>query len=325
MSPFLHPERLVEHRQRNLVHSALLVAGMSAIVLMSAALLGSWTGAIAALVSIAMLAIIGPRVPPEAIMRLYNAVPVGARHGQQLLHMVEVLADRAELPRHPRLYVVPSATLNAFATGSRDHAAIAVTEGLLRRLSMRELAGVIAHEMSHIRNNDLTVMALADALTRFTQLLAYLAVFLAFVNIPTMIFGFTPMSWGAIALLYFAPFLTSLLQLALSRTREYDADIEAAGLTGDPDGLVSALGLLEQYQGRFWEDLMLPVPARRIPYPSLLRSHPDTAERIARLRHITIDRSRIRPMAHGAEPMFTLVGLGPAAMTPRRRPMGLWY
>ena len=78
--------------------------------------------------------------------------------------------------------------------------------------------------------------------------------------------------------------------MALSRTREYDADREAAGLTGDPAGLASALGSLERYQGRVWEDLMLPFPARRIPYPSLLRSHPETADRINRL--VTDDKVR---------------------------------
>jgi heat shock protein HtpX len=325
MAPFLNPERLAEHRRRNLLQSALLVAGMSAIVMLSSSLIWSWAGALGAGVFVAILALVGQRVPPEAVMRLYNGVPVDGRHGSQLLRLVEVLADRAELARHPRLFVIPSTTLNAFAAGTPSNAAIGITEGMLRRLDLRQLAGVIAHEMSHIRNNDLRVMAMADALTRFTQVLAYFGLLLAFLNIPLILMGFDTFSWGAILLLYLAPTLTSLLQMGLSRTREYDADLEAIGLTGDPAGLASALGALERYHGRFWEDLMLPVPARRIPHPSLLRSHPATADRIARLRDLEGRSWQARPITIGEEPLFTLVGHGPAGMAPRHRAFGLWY
>ena len=325
MSPFLDAARLDAHRRRNLKHSLLLVLGMTAIVMVSAALIWSWAGAIASGLFVVALALIGPRVPPETIMRLYNGIPVDARHGAQLHHLVEVLADRADLARHPRLYVIPSSTLNAFATGSPGNAAIGITEGLLRRLEMREIAGVLAHEMSHIRNNDLRVMAMADALTRFTQFLAYLGLFLALLNIPAALLDLQTISWTAVLLLYLAPTLTSLLQMGLSRTREYDADLEAAGLTGDPAGLASALAAVERYQGRFWEDLMLPVPARRIPFPSLLRSHPDTRSRIDRLKELENRPRAARPIAYGEEPMFSLVGLGPAGMMPRHRLFGLWY
>jgi heat shock protein HtpX len=325
MSPFLDAEQLNAHRRRNLLHSVLLVAGMSLIVLASSTLIWSWPGALGAGLFLAALIAIGPRVPPEAVMRLYKGVPIDSRNGTQLHRLVEVLADRAELERHPRLYVIPSTTLNAFAAGTPSHAAIGITEGLLRRLDLRQIAGVIAHEMSHIRNNDLHVMAMADALTRFTQLLAYLGLMLALLNIPAMLLGFDTFSWIAILLLYLAPMLTSLLQMGLSRTREYDADLEAAGLTGDPAGLASALGALERYQGRFWEDLMLPVPSRRIPHPSLLRSHPETGERIARLRALEARPHQTRPIAIGDAPLFTLVGQGPAGMSPRYRALGLWY
>lgn len=325
MSPFLDAERLAAHRRRNLQHSLLLVIGMSLIVMVSASLIWSWAGAIGAGLLVAALSLVGPRVPPEAVMRLYKGVPVDARHGAQLHRLVEVLADRAELERHPRLYVIPSTTLNAFAAGSPTNAAIGITEGLLRRLELRQLAGVIAHEMSHIRNNDLHVMAMADALTRFTQLLAYLGLVLAVLNVPAILLGLDTFPWAAILLLYLAPMLTSLLQMGLSRTREYDADLEAAGLTGDPAGLAGALAALERYQGRFWEDLMLPVPSRRIPHPSLLRSHPDTASRIARLEELQARPALARPIVFGDEPLFSLVGHGPGGMTPRLRVLGLWY
>jgi heat shock protein HtpX len=325
MHPFLNAAQLAAHRRRNLLHSIVLVSSMSLIVMGSAALIWSVPGALGAGLFVAALVAVGPRVPAGAVMRLYKAVPVDGRNGPQLQRLIEVLAERAELGRQPRLYVIPSATLNAFATGSPSDAAIGITEGLLRRLDLRQVAGVIAHEMSHIRNNDLHVMAMADALTRFTQLLAYLGVVLGLLNIPAMLLGLDTFSWLAILLLYLAPMLTSLLQMGLSRTREYDADLEAAGLTGDPVGLASALASLERYQGRFWEDLMLPVPSRRIPFPSLLRSHPETADRIARLQALEARASKVRPIVISEGPLFSLVGRGPASMAPRYRTLGLWY
>ncbi|MEZ5855453.1 MAG: zinc metalloprotease HtpX [Hyphomicrobiaceae bacterium] len=317
--------QLAEHRRRNDLHSLLLIGSIAAIVLLAGAMLWSLPGAIVAVMVVVGLALLSPRVPPETVMRLYRAQRVDRRHGAQLLHMVEAIADRAELRRHPDLYVIPSSTLNAFATGTRDHAAIAITDGLLRRLDLREIAGVIAHEISHIRNNDLSVMAIADGLTRFTQVLAYVGVFLAVVSIPAAVFGHKPFPLWGIALLYLAPTLTSLLQMGLSRAREYDADLEAASLTGDPQGLASALSTLERHQGRFWEDLMLPVPARRIPHPSLLRSHPATADRIRRLQQLTASQGRLQPINYGREPLFTLVGLGPGNQAPRQRPFGFYY
>jgi heat shock protein HtpX len=324
MSPFLDAARHAEHQRRNMVHSGLLVGGIGSIMMLSAWLIGGWSSVAVAAVAVAIVLGLGPRVSPQTVMRLYKAQRVDPARGGQLARLVEILADRAELAAQPRLYVVPSLTLNAFATGTPGRAAIAVTEGLLRRLSLREIAGVLAHEISHIRNNDLFVMGLADAMTRFTQLLAYLAVFLAVLNIPALLLGLDGFSWFAILLLYAAPTVSSLLQLALSRAREFDADMEAAGLTGDPMGLASALGSLERYQGRFWEDLMFPVPARRIPQPSLLRSHPETAERIARLREVGAAPAA-PPIVIVEEPMFTLVGLGPAELAPRYRFPGLWF
>jgi heat shock protein HtpX len=326
MTPFLlDPDHLARHRRRNLLQSLLLVAGMSAIVMVSAALIWSWSGAIAAGVLVATIALLGPRVPPETVMRLYGAAPIDPRSGDPLLRMVRVLAERAQLARSPRLYVIPSATLNAFATGSPSNAAIGLTDGLLRQLDLRQIAGVVAHEMSHIRNNDLRVMAMADTLTRFTQMLAYLGLMLGLLNLPMALMGLETISWSAVLLLYLAPLLASLLQMGLSRTREYDADLEAAGLTGDPAGLASALAALERYQGRFWEDLMLPVPSRRIPHPSLLRSHPETADRIARLRELE-DRSPQRhPMLVDGRPLAPPARPGLVIAAPRYRLPGVWY
>jgi heat shock protein HtpX len=324
MNPFLDQNAVRAHKVRNTLHSLLLVGGLGLLTSLSAWLIWGGMGVAVTLVAIGLIYAFAPRVPPELIMQMYRARRLDAGSGGRIVHIVDVLSDRAELRTPPRVYVIPSMTLNAFATGTPEHAVIGVTEGLLRRLSLNELAGVLAHEISHIRNNDLAVMSLADVMTRFTQMLSYLALFLALFNLPAFLLGDSEISFIGLLLLYLAPTVGSLIQLGLSRTREYDADLEAAGLTGDPESLASALEKLERYQGHFWEDMMLPVPGRRIPQPSLLRSHPLTQERVARLRSLH-DRPMLPQLSIAEEPMVSLIGLGPIAMRPRYRWTGVWF
>jgi heat shock protein HtpX len=324
VTPLLDDTRRREHKANNALHSALLVGGLGLLTAFSAWLLWDWTGVLIALAWIGALYAFAPRLPPELIMRMYRASRLDPRNGGQIAHIVDVLARRAQLPATPAIYVIPSMTLNAFATGTPAKAVIGVTEGLLRRLSLHELAGVLAHELSHVRNNDLAVMGLADVMTRFTQALSYLALFLAIINLPSMLLGDSDISLTALLLLYLAPTAGSLLQLGLSRTREYDADLEGARLTGDPKALASALAKLEQYQGRFWEDLMFPVPGRRIPQPSLLRSHPPTEQRIARL--LALEEAQLPPPIEVVEePMVSMVGFSPGSLRPRYRFPGVWF
>ncbi len=310
-----------EHKRRNRLHSVLLLCGLGVVLGLSAVLIWGLPGLIYAALAVVLLLLFAPRVPPEAVMRMYRARELDPRLAGQLGRVVNVLTERAQLPVQPRLFVIPSQTLNAFATGSARTPFIGITEGLLRTLSLRELAGVLAHEISHIRNNDLWVMGLADTLSRFTQGMSTIAMMLAAFNFMGFMFGVTFVSWGAILLLYAAPLASSLLQLGLSRAREYDADLEGALLTGDPHGLVSALNKLERYTGRFWEDLF-PMPGRRVPGPSILRTHPRTEDRVARLNELD-GRPKSPPIVQSSENTYAPVGL--MAVPPRRHWTGVWY
>lgn len=323
MHSLLDVETQRAHRTQNALHSLLLLSGLGAIVIVCSLLLFGWAGLGWAAIMIGLMIVLLPRIPPEAIMRAYRARPLDPRQGDPLAELLVVLAERAALQAVPKLYVIPSGTLNAFAAGRPGHAAIGVTEGLLRRLTMREIAGVLAHEISHVRNNDLAVMSLADVLTRFAHGLSYAAIALAILNLFAAMQGEQHASWLAIAMLYLAPTVSSLMQLGLSRTREYDADLEAASLTGDPLGLASALRRLEHYTGRFWEDLVL--PGRRVPHPSILRSHPSTDDRVQRLIALSGQPPLFPPLVISEAPMISLVGVGPVAMQPRYRFPGLWY
>jgi heat shock protein HtpX len=309
--------------RHNLEQSSLLVAGIAAILALATALLWGLPGVLVAFPVIGLLFLVGPRVPPEAVMRLYRARPAPAGAGG-LAAIGATLAARADLPRPPALYFIPSLALNAFAVGTPQHSAIALTEGLLRKLSSREVAGVIAHETSHIKARDLVVLGIADVMTRFVVVLAQVAAVLAVLNLLAALVGEDPFApWPAVIVLYLAPAATSLLQLALSRSREFEADAEAARLTGDPLGLAAALGHVDDGRGHLFEDLMPPVPVRRVVVPSLLRSHPPTAERIARLE--ALQPAPADRLAINDAPMMSLVGFGPGDMRPRLRWPGLWF
>ena len=327
MTPFLDPKTLRAHRLRNSLHSILLVGGLGLVTGFCGWLIWGGMGVAATLVAVGLIYAFAPRLSPKLLMRLYRGRLVEKGHGglsDQILRIVDALADRAELQAPPRVYIIPSMTLNAFAAGTPDKAVVGITAGLIERLDLRELAGVLGHEISHIRNNDLAILGLADAMTRFAQLLAYLAVVLALFNLPAFLLGDAEIPPIALALLYLAPTAGSLIQLALSRTREFDADLEAARLTGDPEGLVSALQKLERYYGRFWEDMRMPVPGRRIPQPSLLRSHPKTEDRVARLRDLG-DSQLLPRLSATDDPKGAQSSPGPVAMRPRYRWTGVWF
>jgi heat shock protein HtpX len=325
MPPTLDASRRHAHKRRNVLQSALLVGGIGLLTVVCAWLIWGDAGVLLAALAIGLLYAFAPRVPPDLVMRMYRAQQVDPARGGQIAYIVETLARRAGLATVPALYVIPSTTLNAFATGTPDKAAVGITHGLLQRLNAREIAGVLAHELSHVRNNDLAVMGLADVMTRFTQILSYLALILAVLNLPAMLLGDSDIPFSALVLLYLAPTISSLLQLGLSRTREFDADLEGATLTGDPAGLASALDKLERYQGRFWEDLMFPVPGRRIPQPSLLRSHPPTADRIARL--LALENRALPPPIETSddEPSPAVAAFAGRSLEPRYRFPGVWF
>jgi heat shock protein HtpX len=271
------------HRLRNAAQAVLLLGGMVAVLGLLAWTLFGATGLLWALGIAVVVLALRPVPSPQLVLSVYRAQPIPPSALPELHRFARVLATRGGLPAVPRLYYVASPMLNAFAVGRRGDAAIAVTDGLLRRLPGRELAGVIAHEVSHVRAGDLWIMNLSDTIGRVTHALAYGGVLVVLFTLPlTLSDGSSPL-W-VLALLGLLPTVVSLLQLALSRSREYDADLEAAVLTGDPEGLASALERLDGSTGRIWERVL--VPHRRAPDPLLLRTHPPTAERTRRLRQL---------------------------------------
>lgn len=298
---------------------ALLIGTMLALAFF---LLWSWPGAAVAVAVMAAAYAGAPFLPPELLLKLYRAEPLDVRHGLPFYQMTEALTHRAGLAAMPKLFVIPSLTVSAFSAGQTERAAIAMTEGLLRRLSLAETGAVLAHEISHIRKGDLERMARADVLSRITQLMWLGSLTLFAVRLPDYLTGQSRMPWLAIALLFAAPVVSSLVQLAVSRRGEFDADLDAVRLTGNQRCVATAVTKLESDQGSFAEDVLL--PSRRIPLPSLLRAHPRTEARLARLERIEA-MPQHPPLFIAEAPMVTMVGRGPGSLRPRYRLTGLWY
>ena len=312
----MNQERVWSHKLRNLLHSVLLLAAMVILLAWIGVIFFGAPGVTLAILAGAALLTLG-RVSPRWILRMHRARPLSPHGAPGLYRLVGELARRAGLRRAPALYFVPSPATNAFAVGNAEESAIGVTQGLLRSLDRAELAGVLAHEISHIRHRDLWVMGLAQLLGRMTRNLSWLGQLMLLVSFPAMLMGGFEVPWAAVLVLVSAPILSALLQLALSRTREFEADLGAARLTGDPLGLASALNRLEAHHGGWWR---LFVPVRRRQESSLLDSHPATAERVERLESL-VDRrqpQRVPVRFVGHEPRLRLSGLPPVVRLPRR-------
>ena len=319
------PSRPVERGAylTNIAQAGAMLAGFAALL---ALILRPEFGSgalVVALFTAAAIVGLAARIAPSSLMRIYGARPYQAGDLAQFDRITTELARRAGLRRAPRIYVVPSLLLSAFSMGTSRLFAIGVTEGLLRRLTMREVSAVLAREVAHAQRGDLLVFGIADWISRFSHAGYYSGLALAALNILRGISGGEPVSWLSVALLILAPALMTLLQLALSSAREFDADRAAALLTGDALGVASAVSRLDPSPGTPLDDLMPPVPARKVPLPSMLRYPPPSDRRIARLN--AFQAPPMPPLDIAEGPRISLIGVGPIEMRPRYRWPGVWF
>jgi len=275
---------MLSHRVVNALHTVLYLAAMTGLLSLVGLLLAGWTGVFLAAAAVIGLALSGRGAPTWFALRLHGARLLAPWHAPELHSTVAALAERAELPALPTLYCLPTGLMTAFTTGDRERPALCVSEGLLRGLGSRELIGVLAHEVAHVQHGDAAVMAVASTISRVTGFLSRMGQLLLFINLPLLMVGATTVSWGAIGLLIAAPTISDLLQLALSRRREFEADLGGARLTGDPRALASALSKIERQQRARLRHVLL--PGNRGASPSLLNTHPATGERIRRLSEL---------------------------------------
>lgn len=290
----------------------LALAGLAALV---GLVLFGVVGVVLAVASVGVLALVGLRLPPAWVMRMQGAVPLSPWQAPRLHGMVARLATRARVPS-PTLHLISSPTANAMTTGGgSQRGALAITEGALRLLDDRELEGVLAHEIAHLRARDTSIQQAAGMVSRSVTVLLEVAIW-------TTLFGALLGGVGAgrmvlmMVLAVAVPPAVGLLQAALSRTREFAADQMAAELTGNPLALARALRKLS-LQTRSWFGGWL-RPAAEAP---LLRSHPATGERIRRLVELADDpdAGAVSPLASTMRSRGSVVA-PQSILSPARRP-----
>jgi heat shock protein HtpX len=307
----------------NYFRTALLLAGLTGFFLAVGYLLGGETGLVLALVAALGMNLFAYWNSDKMVLRMANAQEIGPGQAPEFYGIVQGLAERAGLPM-PRLYLIDEDQPNAFATGrDPEHAAVAATTGLLRNLSREEIAGVMAHELSHVRHRDTLTMTVAATLSGAIGMLASFG----------GLFGggrdengrplVSPIA--AIAAMILAPLAASLVQMAISRSREYEADRAGAEISGQPLWLASALAKLHAATQQIPNRAAEANPATAHLYianplaamgglSSLFSTHPPMEERIARLRAMA---GQVRAEAPPRSSPWSA-----ASASPRRGPWG---
>jgi len=287
-----------------MLRTTLLLGALTGIIMGFGHLLGGSQGLMIAFIFAALMNLGSYWFSDKIVLAMYRAQPVDEATAPALYRIVRTLATRAGMPM-PRVYIIPGEAPNAFATGRNPlHAAIAVTEGILRIMSEEELEGVLAHELSHVQNRDTLIMAIAATLAGAITYMAHMAQW-------AMIFGGGRRDSsdehesggggviGGLLMIVLAPIAAMLIQMAVSRSREYQADASGAQMAGQPWGLAKALEKLEVASKVAPMDatpatahLFIVNPLTGGGWTTLFSTHPPIAERVARLRAMARTQAR---------------------------------
>ena len=284
----------------NTLKTTILLAALTGLLVAMGGLLGGSYGMVLGFVVALAMNLGSYWFSDKIAMKMAGAREVSEAEAPELHDMVAKLAHASGLPK-PRVAIVESDAPNAFATGRNpSNGLVAVTTGILRILERRELAAVISHELGHIRNRDILVTAIAATFAGAITMIAQIGQF-------AMIFGGSSSDdeedsgggiIGALLMIFLAPLAATIIQLAISRSREYGADRTGAHVGGDPEALASALEKLEAYSQRIplhvnpaASHLFIVKPLTGFSMQNLFSSHPPTHERVARLRQMTRERS----------------------------------
>ena len=281
----------------NWLKTSILMAGIVALFGVVGAAIGGQQGMLIALLFGGATNLWAYWFSDKMVLRMYKAREVDAASSPYLYNMVAELAQRAQLPM-PRVYIIDEAQPNAFATGRNpENAAVAATTGIIQMLSARELRGVMAHELAHVKNRDILISTISATVSGAISALAQFGMF----------FGGGRDSEGrpanpvlSIAVAILAPIAAMLIQMAISRTREFGADREGAAISGDPESLASALAKIDAYARGIpmptaeahpeTGQMMIMNPLSGGGLRGLFSTHPATEERIARLRALATGR-----------------------------------
>ena len=288
--------------------TTILLAVLTALVVWIGQMVGGPNGAVIALVLAGGMNFFSYWFSDKIVLKMYGGQQITANDDPELYSLVQELAAKGGLPM-PKVYVIPEDTPNAFATGRNpEHAAVAVTQGIRRILNKRELAGVLAHELSHVKNRDILISSIAATLAGAISYMAQMAQFAA-------IFGGGRSRdddegggggiFGLLFMMIVAPIAAMLIQMAVSRSREYMADATGAKISGDPLALANALRKLHMGAQNIplqvspatqnaTAHMFIVSPLSGGGFASLFSTHPAMEERIARLEAMAKDMSYLR-------------------------------
>ncbi len=283
----------------NQIKTTILLTLMTVFIMVIGQILGGRQGMFIALILAAGMNFFSYWYSDKIVLKMYRAREVTPQEKPELYDAVKNLAQNAGLPM-PRIYIIPQESPNAFATGRNpEHAVVALTQGALQLLNMEEIQGVLAHELAHIKNRDILIGSIAATMAGAIMLLATMARWSA-------IFGGGRDdeeggmgSIGLIVMSILAPVAAALIQMAISRSREYQADATGSSFTGHPEGLANALEKLGAYSRRTplqaapsTAHMFITNPLSGKSLSSLFSTHPPLEERIARLRGKKISTSK---------------------------------
>ena len=274
--------RWVLYQIKNISQFLIMISGMVLILGYLGYSIAGLAGLVAVVISSLLSLVISSNISLDKILSFIKARYIHPVESPVLYSMTEKLAQQAGLNKKPHLYLSHSPEMNAFTVEDKDASAVVVSSALLKNLNRNELYGVLAHEIAHLKNNDIKLMFVANQINRITAYMALLGQILLFLNLPLLIMDQVILPWSSILLLIVSPVISSLFQVAISRNREFRADLDAVALSGDAYGLASALNKIS-YQTGFLKRIYAHMLPR---VPEFLRTHPDTRVRIERLNDI---------------------------------------
>ena len=287
----------------NTIKTTSLLAALTGLIVWVGQMLGGPQGAMFAFIIAAVMNIGSYWFSDKIVIAMYRGQPIGQADDPELYSIVQGLALKNGIPM-PRLYVIPSESPNAFATGrSPEHAAVAVTAGIRRLLDRRELEGVLAHELAHVTNRDILISSVAATLAGAIMMLANMARW-------SLFFGGVGHrddregggnALGLLFSLILAPIAAMLIQMAISRSREFQADETGARVSREPDALASALRKIATYSERIplpanpsTAHLFIVNPLHGVSLQNLFSTHPPLEQRVARLEQVARELGQIR-------------------------------
>ena len=311
----------------NAIRTTFLLAAMTALFMAVGFVVGGRVGMLLALGFALVTNLIAFWNSDKLVLRMQNAKPLGRHNAPELYDIVDGLSERAGIPT-PSLYLIETDQPNAFATGrSPDNAAVAVSRGLVQMLERRELAGVISHELAHIKNRDTLTMTVTATLAGAITMLAQFGFWFGGRNSNSPLGPF-----GGIVAFFLAPVAAMLVQMAVSRTREYEADRDGAAISGDPLALASALQKISSMAKRFENPWARRSPGMAHMYivnplsgrgqDNLFATHPAVENRIAELQRIAeqMDPDPIADRPRRSQPHLDIDRSGPGWRVPQTRP-----